>query len=65
MSELSEIINFLPADIVNYIILHYLDCLAYFDDFLFGIKFNSEIRDKWVNSQTSVEHFFRSSRIYS
>ena len=60
MSALSELIsnelNYISADIVDNIILHYLNCLEYLDNPELKIKCTDEVRRRWVDSQTVIEN---------
>ena len=61
MSALSDLIsnelNYISADVVDNIILHYLDCLEYPDDNPhLEIKCTDEVRRRWVDSQTVIEN---------
>ena len=59
MSTLSDLISnelkYIPIDIVDNIILHYLDCLAHFDDSEFEIKCTDKVRRRWINSQMEIK----------
>ena len=59
MSALSNLISnelkYISADVVDNIILHYLDCLEYLDNPELEIKCTDEVRRRWVKSQTVIE----------
>ena len=60
MSALSDLISnelkYISADVVDNIVLHYLDCLEYLDDHPeLEIKCTDEVRRRWVESQTVIK----------